>query len=201
MLKTRFVRGVTLVELMVGLAIFAFLLMLGAPSFSTWIQNGQIRTATEAIQSGLQLARAEAVRRNMPVRFQLTDTLTNGCTLSDTGKNWVVSMDDPTGACGAAPSADLAIPVAPRILQVRSAGEGSANAVIEAMQGTITFNGLGRVTPVPAGGPLPFLVTNPTGGTCSEVNGPMRCLQVIVSPAGQIRLCDPRFAATDSQGC
>ena len=200
MLKAQIARGITLIELMVGLAIFAFLLMLGAPSFASWIQNGQIRTATEAIQNGLQIARAEAVRRNMPVRFQLTDSLTNACALSTSGSNWVVSLDSAVGACAAAPSADLAVPTAPRVIQVRAASEGSTNAVIAADASSIVFNGLGRVTPVPAGN-INIDITNPIGGTCAAVSGPMRCMRVVVSAAGQVRLCDPRFASTDSQGC
>lgn len=200
MLKAQIERGVTLIELMVGLAIFAFLLMIGAPSFATWIQNGQIRTSTEAIQNGIQTARAEAVRRNMPVRFQLTDTLTSACALSTSGSNWVVSLDSAVGACDAAPSADLAAPTAPRVIQVRAGSEGSANAVVAADQSSIVFNGLGRVTPVP-GGNININITNPSGGTCAAATGPMRCMRVVVSAAGQIRLCDPRFASTDAQGC
>lgn len=196
MLKAQIERGVTLIELMVGLAIFAFLLMMGAPSFATWIQNGQIRTSTEAIQNGLQLARAEAVRRNMLVRFQLTNNLSGTCALSTSGSNWVVSLDSAVGACDAAPTADLAAPTAPRIIQVRAGGEGTANTVIAADVSNIAFNGLGRPSSA-----VSINVTNPSGGACAAATGPMRCMRVVVSAGGQIRLCDPRFASTDSQGC
>lgn len=200
MLKAQVRRGFTLIELMVGIAVFAFVMAMGAPSFSTWIQNGQIRTATEAIQNGIHLARAEAVRRNVPVRFQLTDTLTNACALSTSGSNWVVSLDAAAGLCNEAPSADLAAPTAPRVIQSRAGGEGSANAAIAADQSSIVFNGLGRVTPIP-GGNININITNPTGGACAAASGPMRCMRVVVSAAGQVRLCDPRFASSDAQGC
>ena len=196
MLMRAYQRGFTLIELMVGLAIFAFLLAMGAPSFSTWVQNGQIRTATEAVQNGLQLARAEAVRRNIPLRFQLTNTLTSACALSTSGSNWVVSLDSPVGACDAAPTADLAAPTAPRIIQVRASSEGTANAVIASDVSNVVFNGLGRPSSA-----MSINITNPTGGACAAATGPMRCLRVIVSAGGQIRLCDPRFASTDPQGC
>jgi type IV fimbrial biogenesis protein FimT len=64
------------------------------------------------------------------------------------------------------------------------------------------FNGLGRVTPVPAGN-ITIDVTNPTGGTCATIAtpAPMRCLRVVVTAGGQVRLCDPAFASTDPQGC
>jgi type IV fimbrial biogenesis protein FimT len=200
MLKPRDQRGFTLIELLVGIVIMAALAMLAGPNFATWLQNTQIRTAAEAVQNGVHLARAEAVRRNTPVIFQLTSTLDNTCTLSTAGKNWVVSLDAATSSCGSAPTADLAVPVAPRIIQTRAGSDGSKNAVVSAGQSSITFNGLGRVTPVPAGN-IAIDISNPTGGTCAASSGPMRCMRVVVSTSGQVRLCDPRLASSDPQGC
>ena len=40
--------------MMITLAVFALLLMVGLPSMTTWMQNQQIRTAAEGIQAGLQ---------------------------------------------------------------------------------------------------------------------------------------------------
>lgn len=186
-----------MVELMIGLALVAILFAMGAPSFYHWIQNSQVRTSAEAIQNGLFLARAEAVRRNAAVRFQLTTDITAGCALSTSGGSWVISQDDPTGACASAASDT----VAPRIIQVRPAAEGSANAVVAAGQSAIVFNGLGRVTPVPAGN-IDIDITNPTGGACATSStAGMRCLRVRVSTGGQIRMCDPILASTDPQGC
>jgi type IV fimbrial biogenesis protein FimT len=192
-------RGFNIIELMVAVSIMAGLMLIGIPSFSTWLQNSQIRTAAEAMQNGVHIARAEAVRRNAPVIFQITNTLTNACALSTTGQNWVVSMDSAAGSCASSPSADLASPTSPRIIQKRSGSDGAKNAVISAGQSSITFNGLGRVTPVPAGS-IQIDISNTTGGSCSPA-GPMRCMRVVVSPAGQVRLCDPQLASTDAQGC
>lgn len=190
-------QGTTLVELLIGLAIIAMLFALGSPAFTSWIQNSQIRTAAEAIQNGLHLARGEAVRRNTSVRFQLTSAVTATCALSTTGGNWVVSLDSPAGACNSAPSDT----VAPRIIQIRSAAEGSPNAAVAAGQSAIIFNGLGRVTPVPAGD-IDIDISNPTGGTCATAaTDGMRCLRIRVSTGGQIRMCNPILAATDPQGC
>ena len=192
-------RGFTIIELMVGVALMATLMLIAAPNFSTWLQNTQIRTAAEATLNGLHLARAEAVRRNTPVIFQMTSTLDNSCALSTTGTNWVVSLDPVAGSCGTAPSADLATPGAGRIVQVRASGDGSKNATIQASQSSITFNGLGR--PTTAG--MTVAIRNPTGGSCAPT-GPMRCMQVAVSSMGQVRLCDPQAPSALSgnpQGC
>ncbi len=186
--------GMSLIELMIGVVVLAILLSLGAQTFSRWTQSSQIRNAAEAIHNGLMLARAEAVRRNTTVRFQFVTTTTSACALSDTGANWVVSLDSPAGACADAPSDN----VAPRIVQVRSAAEGSRNAAVNGGGvSLITFNGTGQAT---GGAPAAINVTNPTGGACAP-GGPMRCMRVTVAAGGQIRMCDPARAAGDPQGC
>src|SRR4051812_28032047 len=105
--------GFTLIEMLVTLAVMALLLMVGLPSMNTWMQNTQLRSSAEGIQGGLQLARAEALRRNVQVRFQFVDTFTAACVLKDNAANWIISMNDPTGKCDAAesdPSAPIVDP-------------------------------------------------------------------------------------------
>ncbi len=190
-------RGVTLIETMVSLVIFAGLLGMAAPAFSVWLQNGQIRTAAEAILNGLQLARASAVQRNSLVSFQLTSTLTSDCAVSTSGPDWVVSVDDPTGACNT-PASETA---APRIISSRPGSEGSRNAVIAADESRITFNGLGRRVNAVSSADTNINISNPSGGNCVADGGEMRCLRVIVSASGQVKMCDPSVAATDTRGC
>lgn len=197
--------GVSMIELLVGLTIIGILAAIGVPALGSWIQNGQIRVTAESIQNGLQLARAEAVHRNVQVRFQLTTTTDNTCALSPTNSNWVISLDNPTNLC-AQPKLNDAFPVddavnnpAPRIIQVRPSSEGSRNAVVAATQSTFIFNGLGRLTTAAD----TIAVSNPTGGACATIatNGPMRCLNVAVTTGGQVRMCNPAKASTDPQGC
>ena len=195
---TRRSGGFTLIELMVTLAVLALLLMVGLPSFATWLQNTQIRTAAEGMQAGLQLARAEALRRNASVRFQLVNSLAAGCALSNTGTSWVVSLADATGACGVDPSEAIA----PQIIQKRSGAEGSPNAAVAATASSVVFNGLGRVTG--AGAITQIDITNPGGGACKTAGGnePMRCLQIHVASGGQMRMCDPAVnEPTDPRRC
>jgi type IV fimbrial biogenesis protein FimT len=205
-------RGFSLIELMVAMAIMGILMALAAPSYRLWISNGKIRTTAEVIQSGLQLARAEAVRRNDLVRFQLTSSTDSSCVLSTTTSNWVVSYDDPAGACDAGllneafPVTDTTNNPAPRIIQARSAAEGSRDVVVSAGQSTFTFNGLGRVTAV---GTNPALIdiTTATASSCKADGGSAgvnTCLRVTVSLGGQIRMCDPYLTIikpADSQAC
>jgi type IV fimbrial biogenesis protein FimT len=87
--------GFSLIELMIVVVIAALLLMIGLPNMNIWLNNTKMRTAGETVLTGLQLARAEAVRRNATVRFQLVSDLTSACTLSMSGTSWVVSLADP----------------------------------------------------------------------------------------------------------
>ena len=199
MLTRAIQHGFTLVELMIGVVLLAIVLAIGGPSFATWLQNTQIRSMSEAMQNGIHLARAEAVRRNAQVRFQLVDSLTSSCALATSGPHWIVSMDSAVGDCASTNMADAAAPAAPRVVQSRAAGDGSPNAVVSASQSTIVFNGLGRVTPTPAAD-VTIDVTNPNGGACTSASGPMRCLRVVVGAGGQIRMCDPRWSATPASG-
>jgi type IV fimbrial biogenesis protein FimT len=219
MLNSRYSEtGFTLIELLVGITIVGILFIMGVPSFKSWIQNAQIHTATEAIQNGLELARAEAVRRNTLVRFQLTSTLDNSCVLTTASGNWVVSRDDPTGNCAGAKLndtyniSDTSNNPAPGIIQLRPGNEGSANAVVASQEltsagvtpatpiynGSIIFNGMGRVSTlsVTAGDNVQINITNPTvGGTCKLVGGLMRCLRIVISSGGLIRSCDPVWSS------
>lgn len=188
--RARTVRGMSLVELMVGLAVFGILIMIGLPSLTAWIQNTQLRTSAEGIMAGLQLARVEALRRNALVRFQLVSKLDATCIPAAIGTSWVISLDDPSGQCEKAPSDDPA--AGPRIVQKRDANEGSPNVTVTATGGsTVQFNGLGRVT---GASPITQIdVANPGGGQCKTAGGPMRCLRLTISSGGETRMCDPAF--------
>lgn len=185
-------KGVSLVELMVGLAIMALLMSLAQPSFSEWMGDLRIRTTAEAMQNGLQFAQSQAVSRNTQVRFSLTDTLASGCVRSVQGQNWVVSLDDPERACHSEPSEEAA----PRILQVRPA-IGAAQLSTEASADELVFNGLGRPD-----GALSIDV-RPLAGRCRADGGSARCLRIMVSTVGEIRSCDPSLGALggDSRRC
>lgn len=197
-------RGVSLVELLVGIAIFAVLMGLAIPSVTQYIQDTHIRTAAESIVSGMQYARSEALKRNAQVRFQLVNDLSGGCNLAANGESWLVSLDDPTGNCAAVMS-DAS---SPRILQRRSANEGSANADISASStpsaggnnSVVIYNGLGRSVISNSNRFDRLRVTNSTG-TCKP-SGTMRCLDVMVTTGGDVKVCDPTVSlATDSRYC
>lgn len=188
-------RGFSIIELVIGLAILGILIATGIPEFAKFMQNSQIRNGGEAVLQGLNLARAEAIRRNAPVRFQFVTSLTSSCALTTSSLNWVVSQDNPAGACDATPSEGTA----PRIVQRQSGQEGTANVVVAASGGSsVTFSGLGRVSV--AG--ITQVDLSSSRGTCEHAGGELRCLRVLLTSGGQAKLCDPKVTdATDPRIC
>lgn len=203
-------RGFTLIEVVVVTAIVGILLALGLSSYGQYISNARVRAAAQTFLAGLQNARSEAVRRNANVDFVLTDAvLTDTSSAADigsaaatasgtdfTGANWLVRT---TG-------------VTPAMIEFKLGAEGSGRSQGEASPvlvlggaGMITFNGLGVTT---AGAAVTYQFSNPNAGNCisDATPGPVRCLNVVVSPGGQARLCDPAVTAAqtlagDTRGC
>ena len=67
----RRMRGVTLVELMVGIAIVAIVMGVAVPDFARWAVDGHIRNAAGRLQQDMQWARVYALRTNEPVYMQI----------------------------------------------------------------------------------------------------------------------------------
>lgn len=179
--------GFTVIELLMSLVILAVLLMIGLPSFRQFIQKNQIKASAEAIQNGIQLARAEAVRTNSNARF----TLATGTGAS----SWTVA-DDSTGTT---------------VQQSRASGEGgSAEVVTTTYSGNplaadtsalrVTFNGFGRVVAnTPSS--IPILAAVDVGIAGGPANSTLRI--EVQNPGGQVRICDPSVstAGTDTRRC
>jgi type IV fimbrial biogenesis protein FimT len=186
-------RGFTLIELMFGIALFALLMVLAMPTFTTMLQNSRLRGATDSILAGLQMARSEALRRNQTVEFLLTSNALDapgdgsGIAANATGPGWAVRALD-------------AAAVSIAYVEGRSGLEGSGTtdtaAIYATMSatslpgtGTIRFDGLGRTNVGVAN--AAFDVTPPDPGTCRASGGDRRCLRVVVTSSGRVRMCDP----------
>jgi len=164
-------QGFTLIEMLITITILLLLIAMGAPTYGAWLQNTQLRTAAEAVQNGLQIARQTAVQMNNKVQ------------MSFTGADWTVTVVSPA-----------------QVLQSRTNSGLTPNAQLSPSQSVVVFNGLGQVSPPPVG-VITVAVSNPVGGTCRAAGGPIRCLNVTVQAGGQIRMCDPALPTTDPQSC
>jgi type IV fimbrial biogenesis protein FimT len=187
-------RGMSMVEIFITLAIVGLVLGFAGPSAMTWIQNTQIRNAAESVLNGAQLARLEALKRNVAVSFEMTDPNSTA---------WRVCLYDVIGnACLAGP-----------LIAEKGATEGGQNARIGAdlnigdtsaslppganLPGSITFDPFGRLAATAPVNLRRVDVRNQTLSAAEE-----RRLVVTVSMGGQLRLCDPRLVfANNPRGC
>jgi len=190
-------RGFGLIELMVALTIAALLLAAAMPSISGWLDNTRIRNAADSLSTGLQTARAEAVKRNENVSFwlvQLTDpaALDNDCTLSSTSGSWVVSVSTPDSHCADDPTKSGEDNSA-GIVAGRAIGSAGTHVTVSADSTYVTFNGFGRVT---ASGGISQIDVKGSG------SGTYRPLRVVVSAVGAVRMCDPAVnSSSDPRKC
>ena len=193
MLTPRRSGGFTIIELAVALTMVGVLLALGAPAFGGFLQNARLGTRAKSFYTGVQLARTEAIRLNLPVEFVLTDTPVNTANLenvaasSPAGRNWLVRYQ-PTFASGPY-----------QLVEAKSGGEGGDLNSLQVLASNdgIVFNGMGGTI---SGNAESLDISNPSGGQCAPT-GPMRCWRIVVTAGGQVRLCDPTVAAGDSRAC
>lgn len=202
--------GFSLIELIVGLAILGVLMALGMPQYATFIENSRLRATAEGITNGLNLARAEAVKRNARVELVLTneepiEALVNALPQTTIGPNWVVRewvpatasynfIEGKVGAEGSGKTEGTNVAIA-----------SSPPPTTIGYDGITCFSGFGALTACPGFTSPPrsitFEVTNPPR-LCAAAGGPLRCLNIVVSAGGQIRICDPHVtAAKDTRAC
>lgn len=165
--------GLTLIEFLIGFTILGILVTLSVPAYLDYRANASVRRVASDMQGGLLLSKSEAIKRNTNVSFAAN------------GTGWVVSIP----AIGLQPS----IPIA-----TRAAENSEASLTVTASATNLVFNSQGRTQ---AGGFFTLDISNPQQGTCASAGGNIRCLRIRVSPAGQIKLCDPALAAEDPKAC
>lgn len=78
----RLAGGFSLLELMITVAVLAIVLAAGVPSFQSMVQRNRVVAAANELVAAMQIARAEAVRRNRRVAL-CPSTNDNGCSGGD----------------------------------------------------------------------------------------------------------------------
>jgi type IV fimbrial biogenesis protein FimT len=192
----RLVRGFSLVELVVTMALLALLAVLAVPTLTDWRRNQAIRGTAEALRDGMQAAREEAVRRNRPMSWWLLQdvALDDTCRLATDALamgSWVVSAEDPTGRCA---QAGRQVPGA-----VVASFEATSDVRVVAVDGQgrpvqrLIFSALGRLVPGNVALPVRIDVRDPSD-TVGADGGAYRSLRLLVSGTGAVWLCDPALA-------
>lgn len=166
-------RGITLIELLMGIALTAYIILANIPSLTIYSQNVKIRAVADELQAALQQAKTEAIRRNSLVNLVLNNT---GWSIVVVGQNH---------------STDT-------VVATRSSRTNEASITVNASANTLSFNGQGNVSPM---GTYVIQISSPTSGTCQSAGGKLRCLQINVSAAGSIKVCDPALPSSDPRAC
>lgn len=180
--------GFSLVEFMVAVAIIGIVTALAIPSYQAWVQNTRIRNAAESIQSGIQMARAEAVGRNTPVQLDFRGA----------ASAWTVCVVP--AAPGPCPNPDDATTI-----QSRDITEGSSAdiTIVSSDTGPFVFNNFGKLTsPVPAAADnLVRIAVDINASVLSAAES--RDLNVVIDFGGSVKMCDPNLdsAGTDPRRC
>jgi len=171
--------GFTLVELVIVIAVLAILTTFAIPSYQQMIQNAMIKTATESILTGFQIARAEAVTRNTNVQFDFRGDKSD----------WTVCVSPAAG--GSCPTTDGATTIQSR----KKEGGSSSTITVAPTGGPYVFNGFGVMTSL-ATGTLNLNISN-SASTSS------RNLRIVVAAGGAIKSCDPALdsSGTDPRRC
>jgi type IV fimbrial biogenesis protein FimT len=206
MQRSRHAAGFTMIEAMVTLGIFAILVAIGVPTMSVWIRNNKVRSATDALQTGLRLAQAESLRRSRQVVFALTNSTTPATIplpAVANGTSWVIytvpSMTDGSEA--------------PFPIQFGDFSNATANVQVVG-PAAVCFNSMGRLTNN-AGAAVTAIIgaanscVQPTAGTppthifSISVPGADRPLQVNLGLGGQVHMCDPGVPISNAhpEGC
>jgi len=91
-------RGFTLVELMLGLAIFFILAVVGVPSYISFVRSGELSNTTTSLFSDLHYARSEAIKRKTKVTLCESDDVTVanpvcGTTAKTWSAGWLIFVD------------------------------------------------------------------------------------------------------------
>lgn len=216
-------RGYSLIEVLVVIGIASILLAVALPSLESAISSARARSGAESIYSGLMTARSEAIKRNVPMRFQLVSKMETGCALDggSVGKGlWVVSQYVGGASRGVATGVCQMTAVLPDDQEepcsaTTAIASCAANPFIAAKSGTTVPTGIAvsaSSSPlVVTFGPLGQVLDNlegakPVGNPAYTVSvtsssGSGRAWRVQVKANGGIQMCDPNAASTDAMRC
>ncbi|MBV6752783.1 GspH/FimT family pseudopilin [Pseudomonas chlororaphis] len=123
----RSTHGFTLVELMVTLSVFAILVAIALPSFTSSIQGSEADTEASDLVRGLNFARLEAMNRGVSVRIR--PTTANAAWTTDLG---VLQVSNDVGT--------------PQYIRIVPAMTSGATLAVTSGTTTLDFNNLGGLS-------------------------------------------------------
>lgn len=179
-LRAAGIRGFTLIELMISIAILAILLGIAVPSFNDAALGSKLGSHANKLVASAYVARSEAIKRNVSVTLCAS---ANGADCASTGgweQGWVVKCRTTDNlVCNAGGSGWLVIhreqaaasglkiteASAKRVLDFASTGVGAEAATLTVCRATPTEGNQERVVTITLTGRA--YVTRTTAGSCA----------------------------------
>ena len=203
-------KGFTLIEVLMVLVIFGVLVALAMPSFQGWVRSAKLRSFAESFQTGIQIARAEAINRNAYVEMVLTNGAVgsdaarnaNAVVASTSGNAWLVRECTTCANISTAATANSTFPYIEG--KVLTEGGSSNPPAVNASVSLIRFDGLGRTNTA-----LTLVVADTAekaaAADCTQAgDGPVTdpaTVCVVMDRGGSPRMCLPDAPATHPSSC
>lgn len=166
--------GFSMVELAVVMAIIGVVSLIAAPAFKDMIGNAQIRSVAESFRNGLQLARAEAVKRNQVINFVL-----------NADNSWRVGCQTVTADC-------------PATITEKPPKEGSSSNIVVTKVGGTTAQFTSFGTTAAVAGQLTQIDIDNSDLSATEV----KKLRIVIGVGGGAKMCEPAITTVgDSRKC
>jgi type IV fimbrial biogenesis protein FimT len=180
------VRGLTLIELIVSLAILAIFASLAGPSFAGFLSKKRVEGLQSELVTDLQYARSEAGKRNRPVQI----TFGSNCYRIQALSAANATVSSTAGCAASVPSGETELKTVSSSAATISTQSGLRAVVFDQVQGLATFTD-----------------TSGTALTSGQINvnssDSRYQLRVALSVVGRAAVCSPNnsVAGYTNGGC
>lgn len=164
------IKGFSLIELLVALAILGIIMALSLPSFQDTLESANTNSQIKVLLTTLNLARSEAIKRGTEVSICASTSGTD-CSDDDWSDGWMVFVDvngDADGDTGSVDAGDIVIRVYDSL---------GANSILTSSFDLFSYNSRG----FSAVGTLQTLLLCPTSGNADNA----RSLEIGASGRGR----------------
>ncbi|WP_157822445.1 GspH/FimT family pseudopilin [Psychromonas sp. Urea-02u-13] len=87
-MKRIFLKGFSLIEMLIAIAVVAIILAIGLPSFKAMFDGNKLKGGSDGVYFMLSLAKTESIKRNKDIYLKITP-----------GTNWCIGVNEDNASC------------------------------------------------------------------------------------------------------